>query len=54
MIAWLWNNFIGQFCSHKWEEIDRCNLILREGATPHGQKYTLRCKKCGNIKRVIT
>lgn len=52
MIAWLWDNLIGHFCRHKWETIDGCNLVSGRGGIPYGQKYILRCEKCGNIKTV--
>ncbi len=54
MIAWLWNIVVGQLCHHKWEEIDRCNLLVSRDAIPHGQKYILQCERCGNIKTVRT
>lgn len=35
-------------CVHEWETIDE--EMLMTGPTSHVTRYTLRCKKCGNIK----
>lgn len=50
MIAWIYNLIVGQFCNHKWETIDRVNLIEGKDSIPYGFKVRLRCTKCGNWK----
>jgi hypothetical protein len=36
-------------CKHEWETEEIRNLT--EGGTIVGQRYYLRCTKCGNVKR---
>jgi len=42
-------------CFHEWETIDETKVYFnfkgdKEKELPVGYKYTLRCKKCGEMK----
>lgn len=37
---------------HEWETDQQVNLVRKEGEIPYGSAVNLRCKKCGNWKRV--
>ena len=51
MLAWLWNLFIGHLCFHRWEIESWCNRVDEQNQKI-GNNYDLRCKKCGNMKKV--
>jgi len=51
MLGKFWNIFIGSFCMHKWEIIDKGKL-RQNGVDdlPTGIIFFLQCSKCGDIK----
>lgn len=48
MIIWLWNLIIGNFCTHKWEDVKE--VILTYGGEQCGQKFICKCLYCGKYK----
>ena len=36
---------------HEWETVATC-VLNTENSPIRGSRYTLRCKKCGHIKKV--
>lgn len=49
MLALFQKLFFGHV--HEWEIINTTNVYFNSGdSLPMGQKYTLQCKICGNIK----
>ena len=42
--------WLGLFCRHEWEIMQRSNVVEKDGATPWAFLYILKCKHCGDIK----
>lgn len=44
--------FLLSGCFHEWEIIANHDVFYSniDSKYPYGKKYTLRCKKCGNMK----
>lgn len=42
--------FLG-FCFHKWNIIERMNIVNKSGDIPDGYIYILQCEHCGEVKR---
>jgi hypothetical protein len=52
MLAWLWDIFVGRFCMHIWEIQMEGEVYQRqESKRPYGRLYTLRCTKCGDLRK---
>jgi hypothetical protein len=44
--------FLLSGCFHKWETIDKGSFIWKNDYSEiSGTRYTLRCEKCGEIKK---
>ncbi len=48
MLIKLWRWLFGA-CEHKWKEESYCSVIDDNGYKM-GDKHTLKCMKCGNMK----
>jgi hypothetical protein len=49
MIGMVWRLVVGSFHQHAWETINVNPLSTDYGSTGH--RYTLRCTKCGHVKK---
>lgn len=57
MLAWLWKVFVGDWCGHQWEQVERREEEL--WVPPYFNKeievrWTLRCIHCGEMRRQVT
>jgi hypothetical protein len=44
-----WIRFLLGLCNHRWEIKDEIQLTL--GGKTVGERYILRCKECGHLKK---